>query len=151
LNDRGHLFHWHPETGDGGLADDSDNAPAVKSEISLDEMLLIVAEPMPAIATQGRIAPEQARLSFAVQRVALRLRCLVVQPLITLVRVPGEIGRYAPMTTVFVLQHEYEWCGRDEVKFVGVYATREDAQTAMGRLSNCSGFRDWPDGLSIEE
>lgn len=59
--------------------------------------------------------------------------------------------RYAPMATVFVLQHEYEWCGRDEVKFIGVYATEVDAQAAVARLCKQAGFRDWPNGFSIDE
>jgi len=55
------------------------------------------------------------------------------------------------MKSVFVLQHEYEWCGSDEVKFIGVYSTREDAETTTKRLRNQPEFCDWPDGFSIEE
>jgi hypothetical protein len=55
------------------------------------------------------------------------------------------------MITVFILQHEYEWCGRDEVKFIGVYATHDDAQAAIRRLCDQVGFKDWPDGFSIDE
>ena len=55
------------------------------------------------------------------------------------------------MTTVFVLQHEYEWCGRDEVKLIGVYATHDDAQAAIDRLRHQAGFKDWPDGFLIDE
>ena len=55
------------------------------------------------------------------------------------------------MNTVFVLQHEYEWCSRDEEKFIGVYATEDDAQAAINRLRDQPGFRDWPDGFSIDE
>ena len=39
------------------------------------------------------------------------------------------------MKTVFILQHEYEWCGHDEVNFIGVYSTREDAETATKKAS----------------
>lgn len=56
-----------------------------------------------------------------------------------------------PMNTVFILQHEHEWCGRDDVKLIGVYATREEAQAAIERLCKQPGFCDWPDGFSIGE
>ena len=55
------------------------------------------------------------------------------------------------MKTVFVLQHEYEWCGRDEVKFIGAYASQADAEQAVIRLRDQPGFRDWPDGFCISE
>jgi len=54
------------------------------------------------------------------------------------------------MPKVFVLQHEYEWCNRDEVKFIGVYATRDDAQAAVDRLCAQPGFRNWPNGFSVD-
>jgi len=53
------------------------------------------------------------------------------------------------MTNVFVLQHEHEWCGRDEVKFLGVYATETDTQKAIARFRKQPGFRDWPDGFTV--
>ncbi len=55
------------------------------------------------------------------------------------------------MPKVFVVQHEHEWCNRDDVKFIGVYATHSDAQAAVDRLRIRSGFKDWPDGFSIDE
>jgi hypothetical protein len=55
------------------------------------------------------------------------------------------------MTKIFVVQHEHEWCRREDVKFIGVYATREDAEAAIKRLRNQPGFSDWPDGFSIGE
>ncbi len=55
------------------------------------------------------------------------------------------------MKSVFVVQHEYEWCGHDETKFVGVYATKLDAETAVARLRKQPGFCDWPDDFSVEE
>lgn len=55
-----------------------------------------------------------------------------------------------PMPTVFVLQHEYEWCGHDKAKMIGVYATEADAQAAITRLREQPGFRDWPDGFTID-
>jgi hypothetical protein len=53
------------------------------------------------------------------------------------------------MNTVFVLQHEYEWHGRDEVKFIGVYASRAHAEAAAARLREQPAFRDWPEGFSV--
>lgn len=55
------------------------------------------------------------------------------------------------MKIVFVVQHEHEWCERDEVKFIGVYATQSDAEAAISRVVLQPGFRDWPDGFSIDE
>lgn len=55
------------------------------------------------------------------------------------------------MISVFVVQHEYEWLGRDEVKFIGVYATQSDAEAAVSRLRLQPGFRDWPAGFVIHE
>jgi len=54
------------------------------------------------------------------------------------------------MSTVFVLQHEYEWCGHDEVKIIGVYASQADAAEAVERLRKQPGFRDWSGGFSID-
>ena len=71
--------------------------------------------------------------------------------MVTFPFVPGDHYRYAPMSTIFVLQHEHEWCARDEVKFIGAYATHDDAQAAIDRVRDQPGFRDWPDGFSIDE
>lgn len=54
-------------------------------------------------------------------------------------------------STVFVLHHEYERFGRDESKLIGIYATRADAEAAIGRLRSEPGFRAWPDGFTIGE
>ena len=53
--------------------------------------------------------------------------------------------------TVFVLQHEYEQWGRDSSFFVGVYETREEADAAMMRIRTKPGFRNWPDGFTVDE
>ena len=53
------------------------------------------------------------------------------------------------MSHVYLLHHEYERAGRDEVKLLGAYATREDAEGAILRLKDQPGFRDWPEGFSI--
>ncbi|MBC8138705.1 MAG: hypothetical protein H8F28_22725 [Fibrella sp.] len=56
------------------------------------------------------------------------------------------------MSTVFLLQHSYEdegFC--EEVKMIGVYASREKAQAAIERLRSQPGFRDRPDGFNTDE
>ena len=55
------------------------------------------------------------------------------------------------MNSVFVLQHSYELEDRDEVKFIGVYSSELEAQKAISRLSNESGFKEKIDGFCIDE
>ena len=56
------------------------------------------------------------------------------------------------MKTVFVLQHEYERDeGVDEVKFIGVYSTKSNAEEAVKRLVTQPGFSDHPDDFCIDE
>jgi hypothetical protein len=53
---------------------------------------------------------------------------------------------------VFVLQHEYEIAeDRDETKFIGVYSTREKAESAISRLVTQPGFADHPENFSIDK
>jgi hypothetical protein len=52
---------------------------------------------------------------------------------------------------VYVLQHEHEHDdGSSDVKMIGVYPTERDAVKARERLSRAPGFRDCPDGFSID-
>jgi hypothetical protein len=53
--------------------------------------------------------------------------------------------------SVYILHHEYERWGRDYPKLIGVYETREDAEAAILRLRDQPGFRDWPDGFTVDE
>jgi hypothetical protein len=56
------------------------------------------------------------------------------------------------MTSVFVLQHVHSrHDGSEDVKFIGVYSSREKAQEAVGRMSRLPGFADAPDGSCIDE
>jgi hypothetical protein len=56
------------------------------------------------------------------------------------------------MTSVFVLQHVHEMDdGTEDVKFIGVYSSRQKAQAAAERLRAAPGFSDSPDGFSIDE
>jgi len=56
------------------------------------------------------------------------------------------------MTSVFVVQHVHTRDdGEEDVKFVGVYSSREKADAAVSRLSGQPGFADAPDGFSVDE
>jgi hypothetical protein len=52
---------------------------------------------------------------------------------------------------VYLLQHSYPLDNdADEVKLIGVYSTAELAEKAAGRYKTLPGFRDHPDGFSID-
>ena len=51
---------------------------------------------------------------------------------------------------VFVVQHQHELDGCDEVKFIGVYSSEDRAWSAVDRAKALSGFRDHPDGFSVD-
>jgi hypothetical protein len=56
------------------------------------------------------------------------------------------------MASVFVLQHVHTREGDGEdVKFIGVYSSREKAQAALARLRRLPGFVDAPNGFHIDE
>jgi hypothetical protein len=56
------------------------------------------------------------------------------------------------MDHVFVVQHERQLAGeRDEVKFIGVYGSRQDAEAAVERLKRQPGFREYPDGFHVDQ
>lgn len=56
------------------------------------------------------------------------------------------------MTSVYVVQHTHAREGGDEdVKFIGVYSSRDKADEAVARLSRQPGFSDTPDGFSVDE
>ena len=56
------------------------------------------------------------------------------------------------MASVFVLQHVHEReDGAEDVKFLGVYSSRENAQEAVARMGRLPGFADAPDGFQIDE
>ena len=56
------------------------------------------------------------------------------------------------MASVFVVQHIHaREDGVEDVKFIGVYSSREKADAAVARLSQLSGFADSPDGFCIDE
>ncbi len=48
------------------------------------------------------------------------------------------------------MQHEHEMpSGENDVKFIGVYASRATAEAACQRLRQQPGFAETPDGFSI--
>ncbi len=51
---------------------------------------------------------------------------------------------------VYILQHEHDLDGATDVKMLGVYETEHDAIEARNRLGTAPGFRDHPDGFSID-
>jgi len=57
------------------------------------------------------------------------------------------------MKTVFLLQHAYERTPdtEEQIKIIGVYATKGDAEDAIGRLSKQPGFCDFPEHFEIGE
>ena len=56
------------------------------------------------------------------------------------------------MTKVYVLQHVHSLeDGEEDVKFIGVYSSRETAQAAIARLGQAPGFSDAPDGFHLDE
>ena len=51
---------------------------------------------------------------------------------------------------VYILQHIYEAAnGEEDVKLLGVYSSELNAQDAISRLRDQSGFRDHPEGFHI--
>ena len=56
------------------------------------------------------------------------------------------------MTKVYVLQHVHSADdGAEDVKFIGVYSSRENAQAAITRLRQAPGFSETPAGFHIDE
>ena len=56
------------------------------------------------------------------------------------------------MARVYVLQHVHLVDdGAEDVKFIGVYSSRENAQAAITRLSQAPGFSEAPAGFHIDE
>ena len=56
------------------------------------------------------------------------------------------------MARVYLLQHVHlSDDGAEDVKFIGVYSSRESAQTAIARLRQAPGFCEAPAGFHIDE
>jgi hypothetical protein len=55
------------------------------------------------------------------------------------------------MAKVFLAQHIHKMHdGSCDTKLIGVYATESDANAAVRRVSDRAGFRDFPEGFTIE-
>ena len=52
------------------------------------------------------------------------------------------------MERAYLLQHERS--DAEDVKVIGVYSSELEAMAAIERLANQPGFRDYPDGFSID-
>ena len=56
------------------------------------------------------------------------------------------------MAKVYVLQHVYSVDeSAEDVKLIGVYSSRENAQAAITRLGQAPGFSEAPAGFHIDE
>ena len=56
------------------------------------------------------------------------------------------------MNKVYVLQHVHSLeDGADDVKLIGVYSSKENAQAAIARLAQAPGFCGAPAGFHIDE
>ncbi|WP_186774606.1 hypothetical protein [Chitinophaga pinensis] len=55
------------------------------------------------------------------------------------------------MKSAFILQHAYELDGCEEIKFIGVYTSSEEAQKTVERLRAQPGFKNYPDDFHITE
>lgn len=56
------------------------------------------------------------------------------------------------MQTVYVLQHIHTRADDvEDVKFIGVYSSREKAESAVARLNRLPGFSEAPDGFHVDE
>jgi len=56
------------------------------------------------------------------------------------------------MASVFVLQHVHaREDGDEDVKFIGVYSSREKADEAVARLVRLPGFSEAPEGFHLDE
>ncbi len=54
--------------------------------------------------------------------------------------------------SVYVLQHVHLLeNGEEDVKFIGVYSSKEKARTAIKRLSQMPGFSETADGFHVDE
>ena len=56
------------------------------------------------------------------------------------------------MTNVFLLPHLHEFDdGHEDMKLIGVYSSRANAEAALAAVHGQPGFRETPSGFSINE
>ena len=54
------------------------------------------------------------------------------------------------MKAVFIVTHSYELQGAEQIKIIGAYASKKDAQLAVRRKKRYPGFRKYPKGFYID-
>lgn len=55
------------------------------------------------------------------------------------------------MNQVWTLHHVHEFeDGHEDVKLIGIFSSEAIAVQVKGRLQDQPGFRDWPEGFSID-
>jgi hypothetical protein len=54
------------------------------------------------------------------------------------------------MRTVYVVLHVHVIEDEDEIKLIGVYSSRKQAEAAVERMKQQPGFREEPRGFSID-
>lgn len=53
--------------------------------------------------------------------------------------------------TVFIVNHVHELSsGEEDVKFIGVYRTEQEAQAAVDRAKVLPGFAECPEGFDVQ-
>lgn len=52
---------------------------------------------------------------------------------------------------VFIVEHTREDDDSSDTKFCGVFSTLENAESAVARLLECPGFRDYREGFEIHK
>jgi hypothetical protein len=56
------------------------------------------------------------------------------------------------MASVFMLSHTHEFDdGHEDVKIIGLYSSREKAESVLANVRDQPGFRIFPEGFSIDE
>ena len=56
------------------------------------------------------------------------------------------------MKKVFVLEHVHEHeKGNENIKLIGIYSSKKNAEEAISQLVCVSGFKDTPDGFHVDE
>lgn len=54
--------------------------------------------------------------------------------------------------SVWLLQHVHEFAdGSEDVKLIGVFASRQEAEEVQAKVASQPGFREMPEGFSITE
>lgn len=54
------------------------------------------------------------------------------------------------MVTVFLLQHSYEVNGVENSKIIGIYSSREIAESIVIKYKKLLGFKDYPNDFFID-